>query len=820
MRKRNVFAWATSAMLVMTTGFTACSDDESIEDVESIKSEIAAAGATDIAHGVMAHAIDASNLEQYKMPLAVLSKVDVEIEKNDYYGVRVEEIDGTKYIVPYQKKEQESMLLPLCVSVQPKGHAELRRNVFLIFTKPENQTRAVSYTTNREYLASLGKTTFYHGDIQKLTNPHNQVFSVDTLLKYDAYSVMESAPSEEVHYEHSSEHYESTVDAFSLNVGVSRKKTRENKAKKVNIKDGVLNVADGALGSDAGELLEALDPLSIGMGSRTRVGNDADAISKSFSLDFGISGTISVTRDYEIFCNIYKVAKTAAHVVMSNFEHSQAFPMDKAQFCLMYQMTNPNFIRALKNCNLDYFTTKEFYDDWGTDIVTQGTFGGGNYYLYARAAGAYETEIGVDAMASFRKTYIKNDKDTTSGDWMKIFKAKNQDYVSASAEFTYNHDHYSEASQAWTFEKSFGGNLATSNDVNTWLAGFNDDSKSKNWNLLSYTYNKDFDTPSDNDSTMSCLYPIDVYIQNLAVGYYDALIAAGMTPTAEDMTLIQKVVTIAERLADERVTYIANHATAIYEARPVVLADFIMLKGKNGHKTGEPKPFIGENPLDRKKYLIYYPIMANRLAPTDQYYAFETSQDDYVVTWDSEDQYWYYALTPSDTTQAGAGISDIIFETEGNVKDASAKGQKYYNYVQRGDDSRPGGVASTNKHVYVRFYSSNDKDLGKEKITAAGFWTDELRKKNSDLPYCWSIIASTGGSELSYPHDDLDTIWENFWNTDKAVYTDMRWHKGGLVESEFHNKIKLCYTTQPLVKEKLKNIRQPLKWGEESTAAQ
>ena len=116
-KKFQILTIASLAMMaaVLTTG---CSDDDD-NNTPLDPSEVVEEGAEDIADGVMYRVVRADSLDQFKMPLKVLTKVDITPEKNDYYGAKIVEENGTKYVVPVQKKA----IFILCFYVVSRWHS-------------------------------------------------------------------------------------------------------------------------------------------------------------------------------------------------------------------------------------------------------------------------------------------------------------------------------------------------------------------------------------------------------------------------------------------------------------------------------------------------------------------------------------------------------------------------------------------------------------------------------------------------------------------------------------------------------------------------
>lgn len=214
--------------------------------------------------------------------------------------------------------------------------------------------------------------------------------------------------------------------------------------------------------------------------------------------------------------------------------------------------------------------------------------------------------------------------------------------------------------------------------------------------------------------------------------------------------------------------------------------DIMMKFGTNGHKNGEPQPFVAADPRNPTTLRIYYPMMANKYAPADIGYALETSQQEYIVCEDSKDEYWYYAMALENECD---GIVDVIF---GKSKDY---------YYKRGDHAAAtGGLLNTKNYVLVKFFDET-VNLPAEKITAVAIMEGS------------KVIASTGGSELKRsPTEGEVNAFNQFWSV--RTERDGKWKEGGgaIINHAIHS----AFSTQTLPIRRLneKTVCHPLAWGE------
>ena len=100
-----------AAMMTSCSGFidAVLGTEDTPVTTEPVSENVIKAGAFDVANGKIFHYIDVNRLQDYKMPVAALKDVVVQPEDNEYFDLKVEEINGERYIVPYQKKDPEEM---------------------------------------------------------------------------------------------------------------------------------------------------------------------------------------------------------------------------------------------------------------------------------------------------------------------------------------------------------------------------------------------------------------------------------------------------------------------------------------------------------------------------------------------------------------------------------------------------------------------------------------------------------------------------------------------------------------------------------------
>ena len=760
---------AASVMLLAMAGWVACSDD----DPNDNGTNPLPARLSDVVDGRILHFVDIDSLEAHKLPISSLQQVTVTAKENAYIGVRKEDINGTQYAVPYLKKAMEKPVEVVRVKVEPKGKPEQGRHVFFVFVdkKQLNQTRAEDAITT-SYSEIIGKSTYCFNATGSVKNTLLDPALINALPA--GYLTAETNNSEELCFYKECEGYTKTMTDWAFNLGVTM--SAPKKERKRFIFDEVKGIFTW--------------------------GQEPPKWQISGAFDLGLNGSSMASEDYECFIECCLVKKATLKLNMSLFERENPDTM------LMHIVTEP-FVESL-NTTAETFSPSTFYDDWGTDLIHQGTFGGMFLYLYGRTENCYENSVGVDATASLdlkkkgSASAIPNDLSLGAYAMTKLL-AQAQDHFSVSAGGTYTQDNYEQASNAQSISYSKGGgdNL---NDEKTWAAGFADN---KNWALVSYRtgYKGSANSINQLDSAATdedelCLYPIHYLINDLASIIYTQLADSA---TQEDLNVVKNMLAIANALGDARQQYLERNCAAVKKKSKLILADFYMkaedfAKGNKeiscGHEAGGPKPFVDKDPRNDKKYLIYYPMMANVNAPVHDGYAVETADEGYLNTLNSKCHYWYYALDRADENN---GIAEISFAY-------SDHDYSKYSWSMRGDGCHDGlGVAGQKhkgRYVWIRWYDKSNPD--DQQITAAGLYID----KEEDPEH---IVATTGGSEYAGHTVGEFREWSSFWEIgDSTTYKTTDWTSEGVRFGDHH--VRLVYTTKELPTRNTRNVVHPKAW--------
>ena len=758
-----------SVMLAATAGLTvACTDnyDNSVDVSGGTVGTVITEGALDVVHGRIVYGINADSLDNYRLPLATLQDVDIQpVKRSDSYGFRVETIDGKQYLTPSAQQEQTKVIEDAIVKISPKQHPELSRHIFIVFYKPSlyeahNTSLTSGASDGTELVGSysniIGSSTFRWGEVGKHKSTifdYNKIVELgknnSTIIKA-TYAVGTSM------LELAGKDIEETKSEWAVNAGVSWKQPSKHRLK-VN-DNGVIE----------------------------RVLRKETAPKKTWSgsVNLGFNGSSDAYANHEWYMNLLLVKTRTVKMSMDRYEYNDDGTLP--DFETLCKITNPDFINRL-TADTTKFDPQSFFDSWGTDVITQGTFGGMNIYLYGRTENAYENSVGFDAAASLSKTTV-NSTLPNAGQFLQIFQLKGSPYWSVSADATYQNDHYEEATNSVKYIKTIGGN--TSSDPVKWEGEM--ESSPGSWQIISYR------TGTEEDSTVCSLYPIEQVGQDLAAGYLsypDKNHLEELQLTSLDSAAAKRILANSNKLYEYKDEYLEKHAEKKAERRRIVLADVIMLLGKSGHKNEDVKPKIMKDPRHDNKYRIYYPMMAGKYAPIDNGYAFETSQDKYQVTADMKDQYWYYSLDRSDQCD---GIVDIKFEY---YKKSPGDG-----WTARGDWSgKSMNIAFCNDAcIWVKWAESTT--AAKDKITAFGVY----KKNNKDAEH---IFACTEGAGLKRnPTVGEITDFKNWWNDNEyTTWSNDDWSDGWVT---YQNRLCPVFSkkTLPISRINEETIIHPLEW--------
>ena len=765
------------AMLAVLFGavLTACSsEDNSVIDQTT---PAIAEGEQDVLKGRLVYALNADSLDNYLLPMASLRDVDVQTyDQSDYYGVRVFEQNGERYLQPYQKQDpQPGTIETIRLRVAPKQRPDEARSAVIIVYKRKTgtTTRAGSGVTS-SYSDIIGRTTLPSNEL----NHQEQILLDMTRLKN--VTGMTDPDFPRLTY--------NETDYLTANTSNSR-------------------IVDFAYDNQSMDEVTHSFNMNIGLSWLFPIGK----MLFNGAFNFGYHKTEFSSSAYEYMLAMRRIEKATVLFDMQKFEDNglNSSVMLSHHFQVLSMLTNLTFWDHILNANMNAQTV---YDYWGTDMISEGTFGGLYTYIYGRQENAcgsttawdaglslgLHTKLGVDQMP-------KSDSATTAAVLLWKFKSEAAGKVGGNTAFDIGSgdSEYHEASKAFSLDFRWGGGNGSTDAA--WMSGFDNND---NWALVSYSaHSTTQETDAEANAQGSTLYPLHKMAENLATGYKAMFALEGLTH--RDSILVNRMEANAKKLAEARQDYLNSQAQD-WAAQEYVLADFMMVStpadSKTGHPAGEPKPIVREDPFGVKR--IYYPMMANDYAPVDKGYALETGQpkalktktyinDDNV----DKNQYWYYALAPKNETP---GIKYITFYPD-KGEFLTMGGLKY---IRRGESSKTGikWNDAEDRYVYINYYNK-PKDSN-EPVTAV-----ELRTYKNNLR-----IANTGGAELA-PGGSTQTQIYNEWNSRDWNYDSISylWFNDAHEDSKSKygwNINFLRYTKDPLRIKSIKEIHQPKRWGE------
>ncbi len=699
--KNSLLAGCVLAMVV------GCSNEDFAIDQNPGVDEYIQSGARDLAGGKLFHIIDEDDLEAGKLPLEILKEVDITPVNgpSKYVKLECKKINGQWYAVPTQLKplDKPCELVPLFIA--PKEYPEKGRHVLFAIKRASSKTKAEPALS--VYSEVLGKGTYSYMNVGAITNP---------VLGYDEMSEMReegcftanSTNQKVVMVEFSGDSYKQTMENWAFNLGISMQKSVP------------ATIADIATITPKGKMIPRggmLKPTQVWSGT----------------FNFGMNGNISESEAYEYYFNFYDVKTAEVFYNMSIYQRESPDPS-------ISWITTDAF---RKDITLESFSAEKFFDTWGTDVITQGSFGGHNVYIYGRKANAYESSLGMDASAKLKRMTPS----TAGSNWLEVYKNKSSDYISSEANVEYMTSEYEEASKTISAQFTTGGALAI-NDPQKWLDGFADAST---WALTSYRISS-----TQTDEAVDCLYPIENIIYHLLCVYDDQF----EEKSEADIALLQVAMRNYDSLVEAKQTYLSAHSYGQKTATPMVLADFLMLNSANGHKETRKQQVL-QGPDG--KYRIYRPLVANKNVPGKQKEGgyLETSSEDFINNVDDKtDQIWWVALDYQDECTP---IKSICFMDEGDKPDLP--------YEKRGNraDHDMNYSAIDNHYVHIAYLQKSDEI---DPITGVAI-VHRCDKDGSDKrPY--KVIASSIGTDMLLPYNSEDNQeqFHYYWGANYKYYAD------------------------------------------------
>lgn len=526
-------------------------------------------------------------------------------------------------------------------------------------------------------------------------------------------------------------------------------------------------------------------------------------VAKGFTggLNFGMHDMSRQSKDYEYFMSYLKVERTEMKLLTDEIRKMSTRDNKSAQSLVGYFATS--FCEDILEECTDLFNPTRFYNDWGTDMIYQGTLGGECKLVFTREENTYQHTIGTDI-----KAYVSHqDKDqpnSNTGKWYNIFmqKSKEPDFKT-SFDFSWQKEEYQKATHSDLKIQALGGNPST--DPNEWIKAFQNDDEYSKWSVVSYLTSKD---EKENDAWF--LYKMEDIATDL-VNAVEKVFTQTHNMSEADKMIIANARLNIRKLEGGRLNFIDYHRVREADKTPLIIADVIMLSAGKRREKGNPKPFTAPNPANSSQYLTYYPFIVN-----DNYNIAQGSDNMRWRPFDSNDgvlvaaskffsQYWYYAMAHA--SNDCPGLTDIQFLTP-----SEAHKSKYRDYHKRGDNATQGlaGLRVKDRYCYVKYYDKNkegyDEDKGdvtQKRITAVGFW--DTHDDYKERPEFTRVFASSGGTAWlpNYTGSQRETYYEKFWGSATKTLSENNFFEyGGRLPHHF----KIVYTTDPLPIKDMKDL--------------
>ncbi len=356
------------------------------------------------------------------------------------------------------------------------------------------------------------------------------------------------------------------------------------------------------------------------------------------------------------------------------------------------------------------------YDAYGTHVLVGGVFGGRYLYLYGRKENYYMESVANSASVEL-SAKIVNDAPANEN-WLQTYYRvmgahKGTIKAGGGNSNTEISGHMDEASHFFVT----GGNAST--DIESWDKSIKDMTSQ----LVPVSY-------CNRDALGN------VVMNGAADSYVIPLYTLSVDPARRDSM---------KKYLD---SYIENNYVPLREKPQLVVADFMMKKGKNDNEeSAKTKVFADPKGTERP----YFPLVGNKYVPGDapEGAMLETSSEEYIGCSDETDQLWWVALAYEDECDP---VTHIAFVT----KDEAEK----YSYATRGDcaDSEMNYPDIDNKYVGLQFKSGHPDEAA---VTGIGIYrlSNDLKQwylsdgqvafERHEYGY---VIASTPGTDMLKPY--------------------------------------------------------------------
>lgn len=699
-------------------GMMSCSDKDSLEEIDDSRLPAIEEGCIDITGGYNVIMVDVDKIKSFRHKLGTRRNIKLTVTDDLPFTFHVETApDTTRYIVIKPKengasRSEEPLFKVVDLNVA-LADGSASKDVKMVLHKSVSGTQNVS-----SYAYNIGKGTKEWADLGNVTF---EVLDFDKIQRYLSVNPVQDF----IKFECGGERYSETMERMSVKVGLSGlgKVTQGTKT--------LFSLTGGATFSQE-EYTHNISNFEVYLGYYGKVMAEVK-LDPTEILSRKLNGTLYALLD-SAACDILNNPGTPGY---------KLFPNDST-----------GIFRLL--------------DHFGTNVITQASFGGNYMYMYGRKENAYEHSIGHDASAYANMKFPKNNQ--TGNTWLSYYQSTmSTPYLNLEGNGSDYSAEYERASKAWAFTKGTGGDAVM--DIESWDKKFSTESPEK-WVIVSYTTK---DSEGKGNLLSITEFVTDDARRNAIKKYFNAYNESKVKEMKEDS---------------------------------LVIADFMMKLGKERdvkkHRpSDDPKSFVGTGP-DGKEY-VYYPLMANDNAPDFAGYAFETGAetDDFAVGTGDNAHYWYYALGYDSECD---GITDIRFDNE-----------EFSGWTRRGNHANDGiNGALDNNYVMVRCGDSNTKYSDKIKAVCL---TRSLNYEGTNGAE--RIMASTGGAQWMLPFQSSTTKkdFKDYWDKVELYTPEVQFYIGGLsVKNAFY----VGYSKKSIGigelsfgdMQKSGKIVHPKKWGE------
>lgn len=303
---------------------------------------------TDIIGNCLVHHIDLDNLEAGSIPVSVADRLEIRLEDGSPVELSREVgEDGKVSLVPRVVGNVRGVKL-VKAWVAPEGHHDMGRNFLLVVHGGSMAKAAEQDPLQSVYSSYIGKSTRCWAelgnsvlpvlDYQMVSELGEEYLNVNTTLNHEDMVELCGAS------------YQQCMESWGAHIGASFKKVHAMSTR-------------------------------YSHGAPKTGPRPTKQTSFSGSFNFDISGSVTSSADFEYYVNMFFVRKAEVALDMSRFEYSDNNPSPDP---MIMALATRNFINDLSRPDSTSFNTDEFFDKWGTDVITTGAFGGYCLNIYGR----------------------------------------------------------------------------------------------------------------------------------------------------------------------------------------------------------------------------------------------------------------------------------------------------------------------------------------------------------------------------------------------------------------------------------------------------